>query len=463
MGFLLIACFGILFAGCSGVRGPNSQQALEDTTFTPDDVAAFQQTSSADSLMGTDPSTGTGSEDIALAPLETVTESGAAVQFPPVDPALLATYEAIRSVPEGSSVSFRVVNDTLNVRASASTTAPSVAVLRNGNAISLMEFVNAGWAKVRLPDGKEGFVSAKYIAKETTSERVAEEEKAYENLFYVNYAFVNVRKNADSKSEKIGEIPGQAFVRPIGMDADWARVSVDGKEGFVSRQFLSAFRPTFIVRQNTFRLPVLHYDVSQPDMVETLKKHVVALKQDGARLVTLRDFFDILLLQEQKQQNLQPKSVVVAISGATPETVRQVSQQLKSLGARATFFLQTRHVGITGISEKELLTLQANGFDIQSGGHTGDDLRTLTSAGLRLELSESRTLLEEMTNRTVFAVAYPLGGVNDRVLGRAKDSGYLFGLAGVPDTQFSRDQLLRMPSVSVTSSMTTDDVLQLVR
>jgi hypothetical protein len=290
-----------------------------------------------------------------------------------------------------------------------------------------------------------------------------QEEKAYENLYFVNFGFVNVRKEPNVKSEKLGEIPGQAFVRPLSVDPSWAKVMVDGKEGYVSMQFISPFKPQFIVRQSSFRLPILHYNVDQPGMLEAMKAHVQALRQNGARFVTLRDFYDLLLVQQETDRQLQEKSVVIAVSGATPETVRDISLALQTLGARATLFVQTRHVGISGISEKELLTLQANGFDVQSGAHTGDDLRGLTNAQLKLELAQSRALLEETTRRTVFAVAYPMGGVNDRVMERAADSGYLFGVGGATDTKFSRDQMLRMPHITIAASMTADDIVQLVK
>jgi peptidoglycan/xylan/chitin deacetylase (PgdA/CDA1 family) len=113
---------------------------------------------------------------------------------------------------------------------------------------------------------------------------------------------------------------------------------------------------------------------------------------------------------------------------------------------------------MTGITEKTIVTLLADGFDLQSAGHTGDDLRSLTNAQVTLELQESRKILEDLTHKSVYVVAYPQAGVNDRVMQKAAEAGYLFGLGSAPDRTFSRDQFLRLPSYTVTTSMTAEDI-----
>ncbi|MBI2636083.1 polysaccharide deacetylase family protein, partial [Candidatus Peregrinibacteria bacterium] len=208
-------------------------------------------------------------------------------------------------------------------------------------------------------------------------------------------------------------------------------------------------------------LPILHYEVGQDGVLAALEQHVARLSKEGARFMTLRDLFDTVQAQEARDVRIPPKSVIVAVSGITSQNLKRVSDALGAIPA--TIFIRTGQVGISGISEKQILTLQANGFDIQSAGHTGDDLRTLTNAQTQLELGQSRAILEEMTHKMIFAVAYPNGGSNDRVMEQAADAGYLFGIGGAPDKNFSREQFLRLPSFTVSSGMTSEDVLKLTK
>jgi peptidoglycan/xylan/chitin deacetylase (PgdA/CDA1 family) len=120
-------------------------------------------------------------------------------------------------------------------------------------------------------------------------------------------------------------------------------------------------------------------------------------------------------------------------------------------------------VGLQGITEKTMLTLLANGFDLQSAGHTGDDLRSLTNAQLELELQQSRAIIEETTKQPVFAVLYPQGGVNDRVMEKAAAAGYLLGISAAPERTFTREQFLRVPSFDIAPGLSADDLVKLAK
>lgn len=452
--FLIIACFGLLFVtGCSRPAEQASDK-LEDDVFTAEDVAKFRELAD-----DTDPMvlTGSGTQSSRSVALVDATQ----VPVSTTDPALKRGYDAMRM--SGTGDGYRVTNEFLNVRATPNVSGELVVRLDQGNVVTVTEFINAGWAKVKLADGKEGFVSVQYISKLTTEEKLKEEQKKFEGQYFVDFAFVNVRKSPDSGSEKLGEIPGQAFVRPARVDGEWAQVVLDGKEGYVSTQYLSPFRPNFLVRQDRYTLPILHYHVDQPGTLEALTQHAARLKQEGMRLLTLRNLLETVQTQEVRDVRLPPMAVAIAVSGITAENAKQVSDVLYAAGVPATFFVQTDKVGLTGISEKLVLTLQANGFDIQSAGHTGDDLRTLTDAQTQLELEQSRKLLEDVTHKSVFAVAYPQGGANDRVLKQAADAGYLFGIGSAPEKSFSREQFLRLPSYTVTVGMSAEDVMTIVK
>lgn len=449
--FLLVASFGILFAGC---KGPEDAPA-EEYSFTAEDLAL------RDELAGAQASS---SEAPYLEPID---GSGASAEVtgPVLDLGTAQRYDAIRAVsaPSATGNLFRVINDFVNLRAGPDAGAAYVARIEGGEVLDVLEFVNAAWAKVKVvTTGQEGFVSTRYIAKLVSEEDLQSEKRKYEGKYFVNYGYVNVRREQDSQSEKLGEIPGQTIVSPISVSGEWARVSFEGKEGYASLQYLSPFLPNMLVRQEKYTLPVLHYDLRQPETLGALAGHLTALGTGGVRVMTLREFYDILLRQEERDVRVPPRSAVLAVSGVTAANQGELTTVLLAAGVKATLFIETQNVGLAGITEKMASTMAANGFDLQSAGHTGDDLRSLTNAQLDLEVRQSRQLLEELTGGTVFAIGYPQGGTNPRVMEAATKAGYLLGVSDNPTKTFSRADLLRLPSYVVSASMTAEDVLKLV-
>jgi len=450
LAFLLIASFGILFAGCT----PDTMEPSEEFTFTAEDVSkliglAGEKEDITDEGLG----------DIRLDLPDTEEEEVV------LDVSMVDTYDAIRSGPlkSGDDV-YRVTNKFLNMRAEPRVTSATVGKLVRGDIVHLKEFIDAAWAKVRMIDQKtEGYVAQRYIAKLVNEDRLELEKETLKGTYFVDFSFLNVRKDPDAESKKIGELPGQALVKPLSMDGIWARIPFEGKEAYVATQYLSPFLPNYLVRQDTFHLPILLYPVDEEGVSGALARHIDRLSQEGVRIMTFRDFYGLLIAQEDRDVRLPPRNVIIGITGLNDKNFGEVSDFLSSSRATVTFFVQTDRIGLRGVTEKNILTLLANGHDIQSATHTGDDLRSLTNAQLQLELRQSRQILETMTKRTISAVAYPLGGVNSRVAEQAEAVGYLLGVGMAPDKMFTRDQLLRLPSFTVKESTSGDNVMTLVR
>ena len=452
--FLLVASFGILFAGCSAAEPEN------EFVFTADDAARFralaEQAEGSGAL-----SEGEGGSGIVLTALSG--SGGLSGPAPVLDLSMVPVYTAMRSGPGATGENlYRVINDFLNMRAAPGSNAALVVRLNRGALLTLLDFTDASWAKVKTADGREGFVSTRYIAKVTSEQKLAEEKKKFDGLYYVNFAFLNVRKEPAANSDKIGELAGQSFVRPQSIDGAWATVPFGSSVGYVSSQYLAPFQPPFYVRQETFTLPVLHYRYSV-GMDSALQSHIQKLKENGVSILSFKGFRDLLIQQEEKDVRTPPSGVLLAISGVTAENAKTISDLLTRNGVSASLFLQTKNLGLSGITQKTLQTMLANGLDVQVEGHTGDDLRSLTNAQLELELKQSRQLLEEAAGTPVFAVLYPQGGVNDRVMQVAQESGYLLGVGAAPDRSFTRDQLLRLPSFQISSGVSADEVLKIAK
>lgn len=452
--FLLIVSFGILFAGCSKAEPDNS---FEEFTFTEEELAAIHSlTEEGETASGTPVLSATADGE----PLTTTALSDAAV--PAVNEAKVNQYEALRTVvgEQGAGI-YRVNNQFLNVRADTIVTSTLVETLNEGDLVTVLEMPNAEWAKVRLQNGSEGYVAFRYLARMTTESRLAEERKAFEGKYFVDFAFVNMRREPSSQSEKLAEVPGKTIVTPVSMGNGWARITYDGKDGYVSTDYLTPFQPAFLVRQESYELPIVQYMADDTTSMSSLPKHMEALRAAGKKIVTLETLMDTVLAQESRDVRVPPNTVVLTIAGVNAGNITQVTTALSTANVNATLFVQTKDLGISGITERTMLTLLANGHEIQSGGHTGDDLRTMTDAQVRLELGQSKKLIEDMTKREVYAIQYPRGGINDRVLTEAAARAYLFGISQSPDSQFTRAQFLRLPTLIVGSGMSGDDVVKL--
>lgn len=459
--FLLIVSFGILFAGCSQ---PESEKSFDEFTFSDSDLTTVYDLTSDTSTGSLETET-----DLTKSAVLSVDGTGYTVLSDSAegvkpDREKQAQYDALRTVvkDDGGNI-YRVNNPFLNVRKDMNVSSALVLRLSQGDLVTVLDIPNAEWSKVKLSDGSEGFVAFRYLAKLTTEEKLQQEKKQFEGKYYVDFAFLNIRKDPSSQSEKMGELPGQAIIKPISMSGEWARIVYNGKEGYVSTQYLKPFLPVFLVRLDEYALPILQYFADDSASVSALQKHALALKAAGKKIVTLKSLYDIVLAQETRDARISPDTVVLTISGVNAKNVGAVSDALEAATVGATLFIQTKDIGLSGITEKSVLTLMANGNDVQSAGHTGDDLRSMTDSQVMLELGQSKKLLQDISHKEVYVISYPKGGVNDRVMKQAAELGYLFGISQSPDSRFSRSQFLRLPTLLVSSGMSPEDIVKLVK
>lgn len=462
--FLLIASFGILFAGCSAspvaIHGPSSDQ-MTDTSFTSNDIAKFRELATS-SATTTDTAVSSAGDTVVLSANSGTALPTDAVAAADIDLSQAPVYQSLRQAPSTAKQNEYIVNNSIvNVRSAPSSASALLRTLSQGTTVTVLAWENGEWAKIQIPGGGEGFVTIRYLAKPVTEADLAAKKKFFENQYYVSYQFVNVRSVPEQSGNKLGQIPSKTILTADAVQGGWAKIDFQGKPGYVSLDYLTKFAPTFIVVQGSYNIPVLRYTVTDDASLQLLVSHLTALKGKGIRLLNFRQFRQMLLDQQKNGGIIGGKSALIAVTGLTADNVRKVSDALTSNSFTATLFLNTKEIGISGITQKTLLTIIANGLDVQSAGHTGDDLRALTNAQVKLELIQSRKLLEDATGKPVFAVFYPQGGGNERVESIASDAAYLFGIDPVDAKTFTRADLLHMPSHTVTSAETADDILRL--
>jgi len=132
---------------------------------------------------------------------------------------------------------------------------------------------------------------------------------------------------------------------------------------------------------------------------------------------------------------------------------------------RGTIFVISDFVDRSNrLSRSELKMLSDSGFfSIQS--HTATHPNLTKIKDYKYELQDSKEKIQRMTGRPVFALAYPYGEFNDKVLAETKKY-YSFGLTTIPEPYVEKgikDEQYLLPRLYVKNSTTIEEFAKLVQ
>lgn len=121
----------------------------------------------------------------------------------------------------------------LNVRKSPSTSGLIIGKLTRGTKITIYSETN-GWAKINY-NGKDGFVSTKYLS--TTNPSETNTTIKYANVH--SGSKLNLRKSASTSASIVSQLPKDTKVSVYSESNGWAKVRANGKDGYVSTLYLT--------------------------------------------------------------------------------------------------------------------------------------------------------------------------------------------------------------------------------
>ena len=128
----------------------------------------------------------------------------------------------------------------LRVRSAANTSSSVLGNLKNGEKVTVLGKAN-GWAKISY-QGKEGYVSLEFVKLEAGKQ----EEKPAENITNgtqevgtINATSLRVRSAANTSSTILGTLKNGEKVTVLGKANGWAKINYQGKEGYVSLEFIT--------------------------------------------------------------------------------------------------------------------------------------------------------------------------------------------------------------------------------
>jgi peptidoglycan/xylan/chitin deacetylase (PgdA/CDA1 family) len=180
-----------------------------------------------------------------------------------------------------------------------------------------------------------------------------------------------------------------------------------------------------------------------------------ALRGAGYRAITLRQAFD----GWQRGGPLPRRPVVVSFDDGYLSHYTHARPVLRRLGWPGVLNLELRNLGKGGITEHQVKSLMANGWELDSHTLTHPDLTKAPDSLLREELSGSRRRIRRLFGpRTAEFFCYPAGRYDARVVAAVRAAGYR-GATTVDEGKGTRGEPFTLKRVRVNASDTPDTLL----
>jgi peptidoglycan/xylan/chitin deacetylase (PgdA/CDA1 family) len=196
--------------------------------------------------------------------------------------------------------------------------------------------------------------------------------------------------------------------------------------------------------------------------VSAFREQMQYLKDNGYRVISLRDFLEFTRLGRQIPQ----RAVVLTFDDGYKSFQQVAHPVLKQLGFTATLFVYTDYVGAgkNALSWQDLRELAAEGFDVQAHSKSHGDLRRTAGEPdaqyqrrMQAELVQPQELFQKHLGRRADVIAYPYGSWDESLLGKAIEHGYVAGFSVRRQGNGSFVRPLAGNRSQVYSEMTLDD------
>jgi peptidoglycan/xylan/chitin deacetylase (PgdA/CDA1 family) len=211
-------------------------------------------------------------------------------------------------------------------------------------------------------------------------------------------------------------------------------------------------------------IPVLMYHQIHDNGAAPTTPYATSAAAFVSHLHFLRDAgFHTLSMHELLSGSIQPQSAVITFDDGYLDNYTLAFPALRRVLLKATFFVIVSRIGQPGyMTWDHLREMQAHGMEIQSHTLTHPHLETLPAAAIRIELRESRAILENELKTSVDFISFPNGSYDETVIQTAAEAGYAgsctsdfgyFSLATIPHC---------IPRIAVRSSHGLSDFRKIV-
>lgn len=193
---------------------------------------------------------------------------------------------------------------------------------------------------------------------------------------------------------------------------------------------------------------------------ENFEKQIIFLKEHGYTLMTFDRWNELKNVKK-------PVFITIDDGYKNNKNAWAIFQKLKTsqFQPSATLFIISDFIGRPNrLTKTDLKQMTESGlFSVQSHSATHPDLTK--TKNLKYELKDSKENLEQITGKSVIAISYPFGNINDQVIQDVKKY-YLFGLTTTPKT-FSetgiKNEKFLLPRIYIKYSTSLEEFEKIVQ
>ena len=211
---------------------------------------------------------------------------------------------------------------------------------------------------------------------------------------------------------------------------------------------------------NISGVPVLYYHSIRPtednELIlspEKLKKQLNFLKSEGYTSLSLSEFSNYIL----NNTPVPPKSFLITFDDGYMDNYYYAFPILKELNMKATIFCITFKLdGTYYLSAEALKEMSDYGIDIECHTVNHDDLSSLSYDDQLTTLKNSKSYLENLLNKKIYAIAYPFGNINNETTKAVEEAGYTLGFLTSTGLAKSSDNPLQLKRIYISSEYDLD-------
>lgn len=155
---------------------------------------------------------------------------------------------------------------------------------------------------------------------------------------------------------------------------------------------------------------------------EKFREQMKFLKDNGYTTLSLDELYEFF----QNNKPIPSKSVVITFDDGYVDNYLNAYPVLKEFGFKATIFVITSTIDNNKacLNSDQLKEMQKNGIDIESHTVNHEELNKISYTKQIDTLKSSKYAIENLLNKKVYYIAYPVGLWNNDTIEALKQAGY---------------------------------------
>ncbi len=194
---------------------------------------------------------------------------------------------------------------------------------------------------------------------------------------------------------------------------------------------------------------------------QDFREQMAWLKGNGYHTIT----FAQLEAAFRGEVTLPPNPVIITFDDGWDDIYHEAYPILREHGQVATFFIATNWIdNLEGTVEwPQIREMSEGGMEFGSHSSTHPYLTQSEPHLLTWELKASKAALEEVTGKSITALAYPFGLYDDRVIAAAREIGYRTACTIDPGHTARAGELMTLPRLWVYGWHDLEDFAQVLK